>query len=282
MNTADALAALGVTDADFTPEQRRQFEEDGYFVVPDYFSAEQVEALRAAYDRFEEDAVVYHDLGIEPGGVFLFDLFNKSEVFDTCLTSRPTLAAAHDLMGEIRVYSLNGRNPGKGRGQQALHSDVPRRHPSDWRVVNTMIMLDDMHEENGATRLVPGSHKWAPLNVPDDNLGGESRPELEYTDEERAQFPEDATAPHPREVKVTGRAGSICVINGHIWHGGTLNKSGAPRRLLHMAIGRRDVSPQLDQREHLTPSLKNRTSPAQQYLLDIEGAEPVAPDRVPS
>ena len=39
------------------------------------------------------------------------------------------------LLGEFRVYSLNARNPLKGQGQQILHSDVPRVHPTDWRVV---------------------------------------------------------------------------------------------------------------------------------------------------
>jgi ectoine hydroxylase-related dioxygenase (phytanoyl-CoA dioxygenase family) len=278
MNTAQALAALGVTDADVTDQQRRDFDEQGYFIVEDYFTPEQVAQLREEFDRFEGEAITHHDLRIEPGGVFLMDLFNKSAVFDICLQSRPTLAAAHSLMGDIRVYSLNGRNPAKGRGHQGLHSDVPRSHADDWRVVNTMIMLDDMSEENGATRLVPGSHKRPALNVPDDNVGGAAAKPL--SQDELAQLPSDPKAEHPDEIKVTGRAGSICVINGHIWHGGTLNRSGAPRRLLHLAIGRRDVPPQLDQRECLTPSLKNRTSPAEQYLLDIEDAEPVVPDHV--
>jgi ectoine hydroxylase-related dioxygenase (phytanoyl-CoA dioxygenase family) len=278
MNTAEALDQLGVSGDDVTDEQRRQFEEDGYFIVPNYFSPEQVALLRDEFDRFEGQKIVHHELRIEPGGEFLMDLFNKSEVFDLCLTSRPTLAAAHELMGEIRIYSLNGRNPAQGRGHQGLHSDVPRSHPDDWRVVNTMIMLDDMSEENGATRLVPGSHKRPALNVPDDNVGG--APAAPLSTEESAQLPSDPTAPHPEEIRVTGTAGSICVINGHIWHGGTLNRSGAPRRLLHLAIGRRDVPPQLDQRECLTPALKNRTSPAVQFLLDIEGAEPVVPDPV--
>jgi ectoine hydroxylase-related dioxygenase (phytanoyl-CoA dioxygenase family) len=280
MNTAEALAELGVTDADFTVEQRRQFEEQGYFIVPDYFSREEVEQLRAEFDRFESEKVVHEDLRIEPGGEFLVDLFNKSAVFDLCLRSKPTLAAAHDLMGEIRVYSLNGRNPAKGKGHQGLHSDVPRAHADDWRVVNTMIMLDDMSEDNGATRLVPGTHRKPALNVPDDNVGGE--PAVALTPEEMAEIPADPTATHPDEIRVVGKAGSICVINGHIWHGGTLNRSGRSRRLLHLAVGRRDVPPQLDQRSHLTPALKKRATPAQQYLLDIEDAEPVVEDHVPA
>ena len=79
---------------------------------------------------------------------------------------------------------------------------------------------------------------------------------------------------YPREVKVTGKAGSVAVINGHIWHGGTRNESGAPRRVLHLAIGRRDLPQQLNEREHLTPELQARTNPSQKFLLDIEGATP--------
>ena len=47
MNTAQALAELGVTDADFTDQQRQQFDEQGYFIVEDYFTPEQVAQLRA-------------------------------------------------------------------------------------------------------------------------------------------------------------------------------------------------------------------------------------------
>jgi ectoine hydroxylase-related dioxygenase (phytanoyl-CoA dioxygenase family) len=277
VDTEQALADLGVTPGDFSEEQRQRLDQDGYFVVPGYLNGAQVDELRSEFDRWEREAVPRHDLAIEPGtAVFLHDLFNKSSVFDYCLRCRPTLAAAHHLLGEIHVYSLNGRNPAKGRGQQALHSDVPRVAEDGWRLVNTMIMLDDMTEDNGATRLVPGSHKWPSLNVPEDNLSGAERPVP--SPEEQSMLPADPLAPHPSEVKVTGTAGSVCVINAHIWHGGTLNRTGAKRRLLHMAIGRRDITQQFNQQEHLTPALFKRATPAEQYLLDIEGAQPVAED----
>jgi ectoine hydroxylase-related dioxygenase (phytanoyl-CoA dioxygenase family) len=277
VNTEQALADLGVTPDDFTDQQRQRLDQDGYFIVPGYFSADQVEQLREQFDIWERQATPRTDLAIEPGtAVFLHDLFNKSEVFDSVLRCRPTLAAAHQLLGEIHVYSLNGRNPVQGHGQQALHSDVPSTGPNQWRLVNTMIMLDDMTEENGPTRLVPGSHKWPSLNVPEDNLSGAQRPVPSA--DELALLPADPMVPHPSEVKVTGTAGSVCVINAHIWHGGTLNRSGAKRRLLHLAVGKRDIPQQFNQRDHLTPSLAKRASAAERYLLDIEGAEPVAED----
>ena len=38
MNTEMALAQLGISVADLTPEQRRKFDEDGYFIAEDVFS----------------------------------------------------------------------------------------------------------------------------------------------------------------------------------------------------------------------------------------------------
>jgi ectoine hydroxylase-related dioxygenase (phytanoyl-CoA dioxygenase family) len=274
MNTETALSQLGISVADLSPEQRRMFDEDGYFIVEDVFSPSDVEEMRSEFDRLRSIEGEYggHEVHIEPGAPRLSNLFNKSPAFDRCLSCKPTLAAAAHLLGEIRVYSLNARNPLKGEGQQPLHSDVPRVTPTDWRVVNSMVMLDDMTLTNGPTRVVPGSHNWTPINVPDNNMGEVER--VVARPEDAADIPKDPYAPHPKEVRLTGKAGSVAVINGHIWHGGTRNESGAQRRVLHLAIGRRDLPPQLNEREHLTPGLYARTNPSQKFLLDIEGATP--------
>ena len=274
MNTAQALAELGIGLSALTDEQRRRLDVDGFFIVPGVFDKAAVAEMRGEFDRLRGIEGEYggHEVHIEPGAPRLSNLFNKSAAFDRCLTCSPTLAAAQLLLGEIRVYSLNARNPLKGEGQQILHSDVPRLHPTDWRVVNSMIMLDDMTPDNGPTRVVPGSHKWVPLNVPEVNMGEVTH--VEVTDADRRIIPADSYATHPKEVRLTGKAGSVAVINGSIWHGGTRNDSGAPRRVLHLAIGRRDIPQQLVEREHLTPGLLRRSNAAQRFLLDIEGAEP--------
>ena len=172
MNTKEALAQLGVTADTLTDEQKRQLDEQGYFIVPDVFTPAEVEEMRSEFERLRQIEGEYggHEVHIEPGAPRLSNLFNKSPAYDRCLSCKPTLAAAAYLLGEIRVYSLNARNPLKGEGQQLLHSDVPRVTPNDWRVVNSMVMLDDMTPDNGPTRVVPGSHKWVPINVPDVNM----------------------------------------------------------------------------------------------------------------
>jgi ectoine hydroxylase-related dioxygenase (phytanoyl-CoA dioxygenase family) len=278
MNTAEALAELGVDD--LAADLAERLDRDGYFLLPDVFSAEEVDLLRSEFDLWQQRAAkAFDDYNIEPGGVFIIDLYNKSPVFDLSFKCRETLAAAHRLMGEIKIYSLNGRSPARDHGQQLLHSDAARLGDADWQVVNTMIMLDEVTVENGPTRLVPGSHTWPPLNVPDynDDDGIMTRRRA-ATPEEQALLPEDSLAPHPAEIKVTGSPGTICVINGHIWHGGTVNVSGNKRRLLHFAVGRRAGAPELVQKDYLTPGLLARATPAQQYLLDIEGCQSVAPD----
>ena len=128
MNTETALAQLGISAGDLTPEQRRKFDEEGYFIVENVFTPAEVEEMRAEFDRLRsiEGDLGGHEVHIEPGAPRLSNLFNKSPAFDRCLSCKPTLAAAAHLLGEIRVYSLNARNPLKGEGQQPLHSDVPR------------------------------------------------------------------------------------------------------------------------------------------------------------
>src|SRR5262249_27397416 len=146
VNTAEALAQFGISAADLTAEQRQALDRDGYFIVPDVFSPAEVAEMRAEFDRLQgiEGGYGGHEGHIEPGAPRLSNLFNKSASFDRCLACRPTMAAAQLLLREIKVYSLNARNPLKGQGQQPLHADVPRVTPTDWRVVNSMVMLDDM------------------------------------------------------------------------------------------------------------------------------------------
>ena len=273
VNTREALAAIGLPNLSLTDEQRRSLEENGFFVVPDVFSPDEVAEMKAEVARLQklEGAFGGHEVHIEPGAPRLSNLFNKSAAFDRCLACAPTMAAALHLLKEFRVYSLNARNPQKGQGAQPLHADVPRVTPTDWRVVNSMVMLDDMTETNGPTRVVPGSHKWVPLNVPDVNMAEVTH--IEVRPEDRPLIPADPLAPYPGEVRLIGKAGSVAVINGHIWHGGTRNESGASRQVLHLAIGRRDIPQQLVEREHLTDDLARRASPGQRFLLDIEGAQ---------
>lgn len=166
-------------------------------------------------------------------------------------------------------------DPLAGKGHQDLHVDVPKLFDDDWWVLNALVTFDDMTADNGPTRVIPGSHKWPPINVPAVNRG-DWEPKM-LTAEEQARVPADLAAPYPSEIRVEVPKGAIVVINSSLWHGGTTNVSGKRRRVLHLTYTRRDLPQQLVQRQYLTPELYDRLSPAQRYLMDVEELPEGAP-----
>jgi ectoine hydroxylase-related dioxygenase (phytanoyl-CoA dioxygenase family) len=269
MYTKQALRTLGVNE-DLTAEQKRQFDELGYFVVENVLSPAECRAMADEFERIyaAEEGQGGHEVHVEPGARRISNIFNKTTAFDRCLELAPVLAASHYLLGEIKLHGANARDPVQGYGQQQLHTDVPKMFADDWWVLNAVVLFDDMTLDNGPTRIIPGSHHWAPINVPVVNQGAwEPQP---LSPEDQARVPADLDAPYPGEIYVTAPAGAVAMMNSSMWHSGTRKKSAAPRRLLHLTYTRRDLPQQLVQLDYLTPGLYERMSPEQRYLMEIE------------
>ena len=270
MYTKQALRELGVTSATLTDMQKKQLDEQGFFIVENVLSAAELAGMRAEFERIHgaEREQGGHEVHVEPGARRLSNIFNKTAAFDRCLAIPEVLAASAYLLGEIKVHGANLRDPVKGHGKQDLHVDVPKKFADDWWVVNAMLMLDDMTLANGPTRVIPGSHHWAPINVPYVNQGDwEPAP---ISAEDQARVPADLGAPYPGEVLVTAPAGSAIICNSSMWHSGTVKKDDSHRRMLHLTYTRRDLPQQLVQLDHLTRGLYDRMSPVHRYLLEIE------------
>ena len=270
MYTKQALHELGVTPETLSNEQKRQLDDEGFFIVENVLAPSSLAEMRSEFERIHaaEKDQGGHEVHVEPGARRISNIFNKTAAFDRCLWIPQVLAASAYLLGEIKVHGANLRDPVKGYGKQDLHVDVPKKFDDDWWVVNSMLMLDDMTLDNGPTRVVPGSHKWAPINVPYVNIGDwEPQP---LSPEDQARVPKDLSAPYPGEVMVEAPAGSAVICNSSMWHAGTLKKSDANRRMLHLTYTRRDLPQQLVQLDHLTKELYDRMSPVKRYLLEIE------------
>ncbi|MEQ9688715.1 MAG: phytanoyl-CoA dioxygenase family protein [Bauldia litoralis] len=270
MYTKQALHNLGISMDCQSATQKKQLDDEGYFIVENVLSATEIGAMRDAFEQIHaaEAEEGGHEVHVEPGARRVSNIFNKTTAFDRCLAIPEVLAASAYTLGEIKLHGANLRDPVKGYGQQDLHVDVPKKFDGDWWVVNSMIMFDDMTLENGPTRIVPGSHHWAPINVPVVNIG-DWEPEP-LSPEDAARVPEDLGAPYPGELLVEAPAGSAIICNSSMWHSGTLKTGDAPRRMLHLTYTRRDLPQQLLQLDYLTPELYNRMGPEQRFLMEIE------------
>lgn len=252
MNTADALSALGVRDDTLTPEERAALDRDGFLPLPGILSAEQIAAINArlaallAAEGDRAGTEVHQEAGTDR----LSDLVNKDPIFEICFTHPRVLAGiAHVLRGDLKLSSLNSRAALPGEGLQALHADWGTAvGPGDYQVCNSIWLLDDFTARNGATRVVPGTHRSGLL----------ARDALA-----------DPKAPHPDEIQLLAPAGTVVIFNSHVWHGGTLNATDRPRRALHSYFCRRAQPQQLDQRRYIRPETLARLSPAARYILDV-------------
>jgi ectoine hydroxylase-related dioxygenase (phytanoyl-CoA dioxygenase family) len=252
MNVQEALSALGVRHDTLSQAEKDQLEAHGYLPLPDLIPAETLDRLRWRTDELIalEGAEAGKEVHQEAGATRLSDLVNKDPVFDLCFTHPRVLAAiSHVLKGDLCLSSLNYRAALPGAGLQGLHQDWSGPTvPGDYWVCNSIWLLDDFTERNGATRLVPGSQRSG--KTPNDAMA-------------------DPSAPHPDEVILTAPAGTVVIFNSHIWHGGTLNRTDRPRRGLHAYFCRRSHPQQLIQKNFIRPETYARLSEAARFILDV-------------
>ena len=180
MKTAEALSQLGVNDQTLCAQQYQDLQGKGYFIVKNYFSKADVAWMGAEFDRLQaiEGEQGGHEVHTEAGAPRLSNILNKSTAFDVCLECKPLLAAAFHVLGpEIKVHGFNIRDAAPGQGHQRLHSDGPKIEVGDYRVVNSLILIDPFEADNGATRIVPGTHQNGerPQDTLDDANGPLSR-----------------------------------------------------------------------------------------------------------
>lgn len=179
-----------------------QLHRDGYVLLRRAIPAEWLDDLRAAFDA-----------GVRPpdqwpvprGADWRHSLLDFDAKIQAVCRLTEVLAVAGELIGErFFLAQVEGREPLAGGGHQRLHRDLSAQRPGD--SVNALAYFDDYGPGNGATRLVPGSHR------PE-----RGAPPFDFDDESRS-------------VQLAGSAGDILVFDVDLVHAGSLNASGTRRR----------------------------------------------------
>lgn len=243
-----------------SPADKRQLDELGYLVLPGFVPPSMLHALRERCEALwaEEGDDAGSEFRPEPGTRRLANLVDKGAIFAELVSMPAILECMEHVIGPgYKLSSLNARSTNPHNGDaQPWHCDagaIADEH--GYWVCNSIWMLDDFTEENGATRMLPGSHRWRRL------------PEAGHT------------GPLPSEMLVTGKAGTVAIMNTHMWHGGTANRTDRCRRALHAFYTRDDKPQQQYQKALLRPDTVASLTPLQRRVLAIDDA---ANDRLSS
>ncbi len=200
------------------PDAANALHDRGFVVLPSVIPSAQADRLSTAYDAAVASAAA-DDVKIGSTTTRVTDFVNRGAEFDGLYVFPPLLEACWRVIGRpFKLSSLHARTLRPRVAAGELHVDV-RRDSADWPLVGFIVMIDAFRPDNGATRFVPGSHRW--LDAPEDVIS-------------------DRRADHDGQTLACGPAGSLLIFNGSVWHDHAANTSDAPRRSLQGAFIPRD------------------------------------------
>ena len=225
---------------------------NGYVVVSDLISPQEVSEIKASLapwlrgelmgrNDFEglRTERVYALLAKAPPVARIIEHPEVLAVLDGLLTPH------YRLSGCLAIQVHPGETP------QGWHSDdsyvwVPR--PRQMMGVSAIWAFDDFTEDNGATEVIPGSHRWGP--------------------------DEQASPDDPRAVKVTMPAGSVVLFAGTLVHRGGAHRATSTR----LGITPQYCEPWVRQIENMPlavpPEIAGNYSERVQELLGYDIFEP--------
>jgi ectoine hydroxylase-related dioxygenase (phytanoyl-CoA dioxygenase family) len=237
-----------------SPEEIETLDSNGFLVLKSFVEPDRLDAFRRRlgelFDELGDRAG--HEFKQEPQTDRLANLVDYDELFHRAIAEPKLLACVEHVLGaDFKLSSLNARSARpRSDWTQPLHCDtgaLPDEKGNS--VCNIVWLLDDFTADNGAPRYVPGTHKSGKL--PQDVLS-------------------DPAAPHPDEILLTGARGDVIVMNAHLWHGGTANRTDSPRLALHSFYCRRDLPQQQYQKKLLRPEVQRSLGPELRQLLALD------------
>ncbi|GAW23205.1 hypothetical protein ANO14919_127560 [Xylariales sp. No.14919] len=159
------------------------------------------------------------------------------EMVEAALGARPILSN----------FNVNIARPGSE--SMSLHSDQSLTYPSPWIhtwAANALWCLTDIREENGATRYLPGSHKYTT----------------------RQEIPPNA----PELLRpFNADAGDLIIMSGALWHTSGLNRTkDEDRTVLFGYFVAPHLRPQVNWTSKISRNIQDNMTPEQRRVLCID------------
>lgn len=180
---------------------------DGFTILPPQLTEAECDEAAAQLERLSAER--------EQGGFEL--LFNKAPIFESLCYKPDVLRMVRTFLGEDALISsmtgsilepdagggalhADGAITGHNRSASMAAADAGQRITSHVLSLNTIWAISEFTDQNGATELIPGSHRHDTLDRPDGD-------------------PVPAVAPR----------GSVVVLNVNTWHGPSKNRTSNKR-----------------------------------------------------
>lgn len=245
-------------------EQVLRLQLHGFTVLPGLLRAAEYDEACRELDRVLDEERDLPGVPQGPHGGWAYNLMNKARIFERAYQVPELLRLVRHFLGADAVLQgVMGRKVLPGAPPQALHYDGSLTGPfrdtaaadgglRDVSLVfglNVIWCLSEFTAGNGATRLVPGSHRLASREVPRD-------------------------APPPGELVIQAGRGSALVFNIATWHGQSVHTGDAPRYALITPWRRSWVRPEADLSRMVLPEVLERAGPEGPAIFGVTARPP--------
>ena len=226
-----------------TPSQCRHLDQQGFLLIEDVLSGDRLSAVQEAFYRVEaetqdewrdqiENPPAFRPYGTGPNAHVVEPIVDRDDVFLELLEHRAIVPILESFVGPdvMMIDNAFHSKPCRTPAHTKWHRDAPDGyHDADgwsdedavwWQEngaidkpylkVKVFYFVDDVREETGPFSVLPGSHKDP----------GVERPEVDRLEDLEGH------------VKLTGKAGSALIWNGHILHTATDNTDSRARKML--------------------------------------------------
>ena len=231
--------------------QKVFFEENGYLVVENAVSPDQLNGLKRAFNQWVEESRAHDQawgttidgrarFDVEPGHSAESPALRRinapievSDAYCEVMKDSHMVDSVAQLIGpNIKLHhtKINSKLPGAATAVK-WHQDFPFTPHSNDDLITALLMVDEVTQENGPLEVLPGSHKGELHSLWHDGV---------FTGAVDQSIANDCIA---QAVTCTGSAGSVCLMHTRLLHGSAPNHSNAPRTLFIAVYSAEDAVP---------------------------------------